>query len=109
MRPIRKTVSALGASEPVQMDVHVATPDTSVGVVVSGTLTYTVQHTFDDIYAADFDPATATWFDNSGLTNQTISNDGNYAFPVTAVRLNVTAYTTGSAEMTVIQSGLGGK
>jgi hypothetical protein len=68
-------------------------------VVVSGTLTYSVEHTFDDILGG----ATATWFPHSSIAAQTTSKDGNYAFPVTAIRLNVTAYTSGGATMTVLQ------
>lgn len=111
MRPIRVAVSGgVGASNPVPLDHYIGPFNVGLGVVVSGTLTYTVQHTFDDIHADGFDPDTATWFDNAGLTNQTATNDGNYAFPVTAVRLNVSAYTSGTAVMTVVQAGkTGGK
>jgi len=72
-------------------------------------LTYTVEHTFDDVFDKNFDPATAAWFPNSGLSAKTASLDGNYAFPITAVRLNVSSYTGGSATMTVIQAGTPGE
>jgi hypothetical protein len=81
-----------------------------IGVALSAgsTLTYSVQHTFDDVQAVGFNPATAVWYDHATLTAKTTSSDGNYAYPVTAVRLNVTAYTSGSATMTVIQAGVPG-
>jgi hypothetical protein len=61
------------------------------GVVVSGTVTYTVQHTFDG----------TNWFDHEFVTTRTANDDGNYAFPVAAIRLNVTA-GTGTATLTVL-------
>ena len=53
----------------------------SYGVVVTGTVTYTVQHSLDD----------TTFFDNLDNAAQTTSKDGNYVFPVRNVRVNVTA------------------
>ena len=111
MRPIRVTVGAQDVSSVVPLDTYQDPFNVSIGVSLSGgsTLTYSVQHTFDDVQAPGFDPTTATWFTNSGLSAKTTSLDGNYAFPVTAIRLNVTAYTSGTATMTVIQSGMPGR
>jgi hypothetical protein len=42
-----------------------------------------------------------TWFPNSGLTAQTTSANGNYAFPVRGISINITAGTgTVIAELT---------
>lgn len=101
MRPSSVTVSSQTTSPAQPVDWRQNPFSLSVGCVVpSGTLTYKVQHTFDNIY----DPTvTPVWFDHSSITGQTASKDGNYAFPVMAVRLNVTAYTSGSVIMTLIQ------
>ena len=73
-----------------------------IGCIATGTLTYSVEHTFDDV----FDPTvTPTAFAHSTIAAQTASKDGNYAFPVRAVRLNITAYTSGSVTMTLLQFG----
>lgn len=40
---------------------------------------------------------------NSSVSGNTSSVDGNYAFPVKAIRLNVTAWTAGTATLTVVQ------
>lgn len=111
MRPIRVTVNSQAASAVIPLDTYQDPFNVSIGVVLSAgaSLTYSVQHTFDDVYANNFDPATATWFTNSGLSAKTTSLDGNYAFPITAVRLNVTTYSSGSATMTVIQAGMPGR
>lgn len=111
MRPIRVTVASQAASAPVPLDHYQGPFNVGIAVVLSSgaTLTYTVEHTFDDVFAKDFDASTATWFPNSGLTSKTASLDGNYAFPIMAVRLSVTAYTEGTATMTVIQAGMPGR
>ena len=62
-----------------------ATPfNVGFGVVVSGTVNYTVQHTFDD-------PAVGftTWFNHPTIASQSTNQDGNYAFPVTIGRAHV--------------------
>jgi len=69
------------------------------GCVVSGTVTYDVQHTFDDIQ----DPAvTPTAFTHATVSGQTTNKDGNYAFPIKAVRINITA-GTGTVTITILQ------
>lgn len=55
----------------------------SYAVAVTGTVTYTVQHSLDGI----------TYFDNIDNAAQTTSQDGNYVFPVRDVRVNNTAGT----------------
>lgn len=75
-----------------------------LGVDVTGTATYTIQHTFDDIYVTGFDPTTAKWFDHATLAAQTTDKDGNYQFRVRAIRLIQTA-GSGSVAATCLQSG----
>ena len=69
------------------------------GCVVSGTVTYTIQHTFDDVFDSKVTP---TAFDHSTLSGETTNQDGNYAFPIRAMRVNVTA-GTGSVTVTILQ------
>lgn len=111
MRPVRVSVGSQTVSRPIPLDVNNGPFNVGLGVAVSGgaTLTYTVQHTFDDVWAAGFDPTNAVWYPNSSLAAKTASLDGNYAYPVTAVRLNVTAWTSGTATMTVVQAGMPGR
>lgn len=111
MRPVRVTVASQVASAPIPLDHYQGPFNVGVGVVVAAgsTLTYSVQHTFDDVWDPDFDASTATWFTNSALGSKQTTLDGNYAFPVTAIRLNVTAYTSGSVTMTAVQAGMPGR
>jgi hypothetical protein len=60
------------------------------------------------VFSSTYNPATGNWFQNSSVTAQTASANGNYAFPVRAIRLNVTAYTSGSATLTLVQAGVMG-
>ena len=64
----------------------------SYAVSLSGSATYTVQHSLDGI----------TFFDNSDNTAQTTAQDGNYIFPVRSIRINVTA-GSGTATLHVRQ------
>lgn len=108
MRPIRVTVSSATVSNVIPLDQYISPFNLGLGVSLSAgaSLTYTVQHTFDDVFSPTFDPATANWFSHATMVNKTTSFDGNYAYPVTAIRLNVTVYTSGSATMTVVQAGI---
>lgn len=50
-------------------------------VIVVGTVAYTVQHSIGgDVYV-----------NNDDNTNQTVTRDGNYVFPIQKVRVNVTS------------------
>lgn len=104
MRPITQSKTGVGATAAVPMDHYISPFNVGFGVVVSGVVTYTVQHTFDDVFNSSVTP---TWFNHPVIAAQTTNQDGNYAFPVTAIRLNVTA-GAGTATITIVQAGLTG-
>ena len=108
MRPVRKTQTGVGASTPVPLDNYISPFDVGIGVTVTGTATYTVQFTFDDVQAKGYNPATGAWFDSpdTAVAGATTNGASNIAFPVTAVRVNVTA-GTGTVQLVVIQAGGG--
>jgi len=102
MRPTNVTVSSATTSATIPVDWKQNPISITLSCVVNGggTLTYKAQYTTDDIY----DPTvTPTWIDHATITGATANAVGNIAFPVRAVRLNVTAYTSGSVTMTIIQ------
>lgn len=110
MRPIRVTVGSQASSDPIILD-HYRDPfNVGIGVSLSAGagLTYTVEYTYDDVFSSTFNPTTATWYAVSALSAKTASLDGTVTSPFTAVRLRVSAYTSGSATMTVIQAGMPG-
>lgn len=100
MRPRSFTVTGVGVSQTIPVDWRQENFKISVYCTISGTATYTVQACIDNILAGD----TPSWIDHPTLTNKTVNADGNYDFPITALRLNVTA-STGSVTMRVLQSG----
>lgn len=107
MRPVVLSVTGVGNSVPDPLD-HYLTPfNVSLAVVVTGTITYTVQYTYDDVFAPNYNPATGNWLPHPSLTAQTGTKDSNIAYPVRAVRLTTSA-GTGTATLTVIQAGGGG-
>jgi hypothetical protein len=79
-----------------------------IGVdVVTGTLTYAVQHTWHNLQSNTYTPGDETVFTHDTLTGKTADDDGNYTNPPRACRLAFTAFTSGSAIMHIAQSGSG--
>lgn len=70
-----------------------------IATVSSGaSLTYSVQVTADQTPTP-----TGNWNNHDVIVSQTASINGNIAYPVTGVRLNVTAYVSGSVNLGIAQ------
>lgn len=76
-------------------------PLTSIAVEAVGTVNYTIQHTLDDTVNSS---ATPLAFDHDTLAAQTTTQDGNYAFPISAIRVTINS-GAGSVNVTVLQAG----
>lgn len=100
MRRITETVSGVGTSPTLPMDYRSQVFNVGFGCEVTGTVTYSVQHTFDDIYNTAIIPV---WFNHAFVVAQTANMDGNYAFPIAAMRLNVTS-GTGSVTINILST-----
>lgn len=85
-------------------DVNVSPFNIAIGVAVNTTAKYTVQHTFTDPTSVDLNTS-ATWLNHEFLVNASANSDGNYAFPVTGIRVIVSAASEGSVDFTLIQAG----
>jgi len=102
-------VSSVTTSDPVPVDWRADDFKVSIAVILSGgaVLTYTVQHTLDDpkdfTSSSDYN-TNADWLDHDDLNAKTSTDDGAYSFPVRATRLNVTAFTSGTATFKVLQA-----
>ena len=98
----QQTVSqtGVGSSNNIVINTNVTPVNIGFGVIVTGTVTYTVQHTFDD-------PAVGftTWFSHPSVAGETTNQDGNYAFPVTGIKVLVNS-GTGTATLKLIQAGI---
>lgn len=104
MRRIVISKTGTGSSSLAPMDQYQSPFNVGIGVVVSGTVNYTIQHTFDDVQNPDVTPV---WFSHPTLLNLTANADGNYAFPVAAIKVLVNS-GAGSATATLLQAGVRG-
>lgn len=93
------TVSSAASSKWIPCNIQQGDFKVSLGLEITGTGTYKVEHTFDNIQT-DSSP---TAFPHSVLTAITSSSDSNYNFPVRAIRLTCTSWTSGSATLKIIQ------
>lgn len=89
-----------GSSSALVMNTNISPFNVGFGVVVTGTVNYTIQHTFDD-------PSVGftTWFDHPTVASQAADADGNYAFPVTGIKILVNS-GGGKATLNLIQAGI---
>lgn len=94
MRPQVVGITGTGSTAGIVTDHYISPYNIGFCVVVSGTVNYTVQHTFDG----------TNWFNHPDVAAQTANADGNYAFPVLQVRLTVNS-GSGTATLTMIQAG----
>ena len=101
MRQQIATKTGTGSSNVIATDTYISPFNVGFGVVVTGTVNYTVQHTFDNPQTT----ASPTWFSHPTVAAATTSQDGNYAFPVAAIKVLVNS-GAGTATMTVIQAGI---
>jgi len=106
MRPVVLLVTGVGASNPYAVDTYISPSNMGLAVIVSGTITYKVQYTFDDVFARGYVASSGNWFDHPTLVGSA-SGNSNIAYPVTGIRLLTTA-GSGTATLTIIQAGGGG-
>ena len=104
MRPVTLTVTGGQASAVYPPDHYVSPFNVALGVRVTGTVNYTVQYTFDNVFAESYVPASGNWVDHPSLTSQAATKDSNIAYPVTGVRI-VGNSGAGTATLTAIQAG----
>jgi hypothetical protein len=99
--------SGVGSSPWYMPDRHLTPMNMGIGVVVTGTINYTVEYTYDDPNA----PYTGTFptvFPLTALATKTATTDSSLTTPIYAIRLTQNSFTNpGTAKMIVIQSGLG--
>lgn len=98
-------LSAAGKSASLIIDMSQSpyfTPSSNyvLGLIVTlsagASLTYTVEVTADPVPAAG-----GNWNSHDILVSQTVSANSNIYYPVTGIRLNVTAYTSGTVNLGV--------
>lgn len=105
MTPQVISLSAAGSTAWIPVDYKQNPFNIDVAVVLSNTpnLTYKVEYTLDDI----FNPAiTPTAFSHSTLVGLTANGQAPITYNVRAIRLTITAWTSGTATMTALQGAV---
>jgi hypothetical protein len=113
MRPIVYTIIGGSGAQTVSpvyaVDHYISPANISLNVVVTGTITYTVQYTFDDVFAAGYNPnaGSANWTNHPTLAAKTATADSNISYPVRGIRVISPASpsSSGTATLTIIQGG----
>lgn len=104
-RPWSTTLTSITTSPVYPVDIH-RDAGIALGVKISGTGTFKVQHTFDDVFDPAFVASSATWYDHPSLSGSS-NADSNYAYLPRGIRLNVSA-VSGSVTLTVVPMDMGG-
>ena len=99
MKPMSVSLTGTGTSSPVPVDYTQVGFVVGVATVVTGTVTYSIQHTYDDVLDGSVVP---TWFTDTNLLGKTAHVDGSFVSLIRAVRINIIS-GTGSVRMTVLQ------
>lgn len=101
MKPQVLSVTGVGTSSSVVVNTNISPINIGVAVVVTGTVNYTVNHTYDSPGGSGF----STWFPDGTLAGKTANAETNITIPVTGLQLVVNS-GTGTATMTVVQAGI---
>ena len=99
MRPQVIKKSLTGTTAWIPMDYKQSPFNVSFAVVVNGTITYDIEHTFDDVFDTSVTPVA---FKHASVVSQSANKDGNYSAPIRAMRINNTA-GTGDTTLTILQ------
>ena len=94
------SVTGVGNSSPVVVDTRISPVALGLGAHATGTVTYSVEYCFDD-------PGVGftNWYTSATLAAKTTSAFDSCLFPVTGVRVAITA-GTGTVALTVAQAGI---
>ena len=76
------------------------------GCTVTGSVVYSVEHTWDDVLSQPTSAANQKIFFNDEVVNETVSMDSNYAYNIAAFRLVIVS-GTGSVEIQSLEAGAG--
>ena len=96
-----------GSSGIYAVDYFKCPVNVGIQAVLTGTATYTVEYTLDDILVDGFNASTATWTAAAtDLTGATASKNGLLNVPCRGIRLTI-ASGTGTVTATICQAGIG--
>ncbi len=101
------TKTGAGSSTIYAVDYFKVPVNVGIQAVLSGTATYTVEYTLDDILADGFVASSATWTGaTADLTGANASKNGLLTVPCRGIRLTI-ASGGGTVTVTLCQAGIG--
>ena len=96
-----------GSSTIYAVDYFRCPVNVGIQAVLSGTATYTVEYTLDDITDSSFVASSATWTGaTADLTGASASKNGLLTVPCRGIRLTI-ASGSGTVTVTLCQAGIG--
>lgn len=100
-----KILSGTGQSGPIRVDPNTVTLSALAQLIFTGVATATVQYTPDkpDMTNTTDNWAAARWFDVDQLDALSINTGALVDTPAEGLRLDVTAFTSGTVELKVVQ------
>lgn len=105
MRRIVQTVTGAATGATIEINFNNAVVGIGFACVVAGTVNYTVNHTYDDVFAA----VPPTWFPHgvANMVNATSNQESNFIIPISGMQLVINS-GTGSVTITILQQGIRG-
>lgn len=105
---VKVGTNGVGSSVPVIMDTMVNPASYGAAVVVSGTVNYSVEVSYDDFAPLfDLNANTPTWFAATGFSSQATNQNGTITGPCTMIRLTINS-GTGIARLKLIKPLIAG-
>ena len=104
MRPVNLSITGATTSAVCPMDIYVTPANIGLNCVVTGTVSYTVQYTFDDVFADGYSAASGNWTNHPTLSAQSVTKAGNIAYPIRGLR--ITQSGTGTTVWQIIEAGI---
>jgi len=99
--------TGVGSSGIYAVDYFQCPVNVGIQAVVTGTATYTVEYTLDDILDSGFVASTATWVAvATNLNNATGNQNALFIIPSRGIRITI-ASGTGTVTATICQAGIG--
>lgn len=99
-------IGTTGKSQWYKVDYQLTPVAIGLGVAVSSTINWTVQQTTANVETAEPTSAEIIVHPDATLVAQTVSRQGNYAFPFGATQLVVNSSTGGSLTFDIYQAGI---
>jgi len=99
MKPRSVSVTGVGTTNPLLLNRDGGSFSVGFVAEVTGTVTYTVEHTYDDIMDSAVTPV---WYTNASVGSSSATKEGAYTTPVVALRVNASA-GTGTVKLTVVE------